>query len=308
VDSLDVIKVCLRRWYIFLPLVLLAAGAGVGLSKQVKPTYTATGSYAFLYPRPEAITPAADPRNQNPLVTQGYTALLGEAVQAQLSSASMQETLGRTNRGWAPDEPATNNHYTVTLPPQSASYIVQTWADTEEAAAGVVQAVLKAAPQSAKEAQERAGAPEASRYTAFITAATQTEQLPPQSPLKLVLTMVAIGALAGAALSLLVDRMFPKKRAKTPTSPRPRPVRTRTRTRPRAAGASGADGASGATGAPPAPSGSRARPSADGSPAPADPVSARPAEHSTDNPAEHSTAPAVDPVTSSSARRASVTS
>ena len=289
-DSLDVIKVCLRRWYVFLPLVLLAAGAGVGLSKQVKPTYTATGSYAFLYPRPEAITPAADPRNQNPLVTQGYTALLGEAVQAQLSSASMQETLGGTNRGWAPDEPATNNHYTVTLPPQSASYIVKTWADTEEAAAGVVQSVLKAAPQSAKEAQERAGAPEVSRYTAFVTAATQTEQLPPQSPLKLLLTMVAIGALGGAALSLLVDRMFPKKRAKTATSPRARPVRSRPR----------AGGAARAAGAPQARSVSAPRPPVGSSPAPADPVAAPPAEHPG--------APAVDPVTSSSARRASVTS
>jgi hypothetical protein len=226
VDSLDVIKVCLRRWYVFLPLLLLAAGAGVGLSKQVKPTYTAVGSYAFLYPRPEAITPAADPRNQNPLVTQGYTALLGEAVKAQLSSPSMQDTLGGTNRGWAPDEPATNSHYSVSLPPQSASYVVQTWADTSKEAADVVQAVLRAAPQSAKEAQERAGAPELSRYTAFVTAATQTDELPPQSPLKLLLTMVAIGALAGAALSLFVDRMFPK-RVKTSPGPRPRPTRAR---------------------------------------------------------------------------------
>jgi hypothetical protein len=227
VDSLDVIKVCLRRWYVFLPLVLLAAGAGVGLSKQVKPTYSAVGSYAFLYPHPEAITPNSDPRNLNPLVTQGYTALLGEAVQAQLSSASMQETLGGSNRGWAPDEPATNNHYTVTLPPQSASYVVKTWADTAKDAADVVQAVLKAAPQSAVDAQARAGAPESSRYTAFVTAATQTEELPPQSPVKLLFTMVAIGALAGAALSLFVDRMIPKRAKKTAPSSRRRPTRSR---------------------------------------------------------------------------------
>jgi hypothetical protein len=229
VDSLDVIKVCLRRWYVFLPLVLLAAGAGVGLTKQVKPTYTATGSYAFLYPHPEAITPSADPRNQNPLVTQGYTALLGEAVQANLSSATLQETLGGKNRGWAPDQPATNDHYTVTLPPQSASYVVQTWADTPEEAADVVQAVLNAAKPSAEEAQKRAGAPEASRYTAFLTAATQTTELPPQSPVKLLMTMIAIGAVAGAALSLLVDRLFPKRAKKPRPAPRTRPGRTRTR-------------------------------------------------------------------------------
>jgi hypothetical protein len=295
VDSLDVIKVCLRRWYVFLPLLLLAAGAGVGLSKQVKPTYTATGSYAFLYPRPEAITPAADPRNQNPLVTQGYTALLGEAVQAQLSSARMQETLGGTNRGWAPDQPATNTHYSVTLPPQSASYVVQTWADTEQEAAGVVQAVLKAAPQSAKEAQERAGAPEVSHYTAFVTAATQTEELPPQSPLKLLLTMVAIGALAGAALSLLVDRMFPKKRIRKARSPRPRPGRSRARP-------------AGTTGSLAASSASTPKPAADGSPAPADPAVPSVEEPAVAPSVDDPAAPAADRVTSSAARRASVTS
>jgi hypothetical protein len=229
VDSLDVIKVCLRRWYVFVPLVLLAAGAGVGLSKQVKPTYAATGSYAFLYPRPEAITPSADPRNQNPLVTSGNTALLGEAVQANLSSAAMQDLLGGSNRGWAPDQPATAVHYTVTLPPQSASFVVATWADTAQDAANVVQAVLKAAPQAAKDAQERAGAPELSRYTAFVTAATQTEELPPQSPVKLLMTMIAIGAVAGAALSLLIERLVPKRgsarrsRRARPASPRKRP-------------------------------------------------------------------------------------
>ena len=229
-DSLDVIKVCLRRWYVFLPLVLLAAGAGVGLSKQVKSTWSATGSYAFLYPRPEAITPSSDPRNQNPLVLGGNTALLGEAVQANLSSAAVQDELGRHNRGWAPDEPATATHYTVTLPPQSASFVVQTWADTQEDAAKVVQDVLKATTRSAQEAQERAGAPEPSRYTAFVTAATQTEELPPQSPVKLLITMVALGAVAGAALSLLVERLPKRSRRRKSRStlrarptPRPRP-------------------------------------------------------------------------------------
>jgi hypothetical protein len=140
----------------------------------------------------------------------------------------MQETLGGSNRGWAPDEPATNNHYTVTHPPQTASYIVQTWADTAKDAADVVQAVLKAAPQSALDVQSRAGAPEASRYTAFVTAATQTDELPPQSPVKLLLTMVAIGAIAGAALSLLLDRLIPK-RAKVRRLLRRRPATVRRR-------------------------------------------------------------------------------
>ena len=47
----------------------------------------------------------------------------------------------------------------MTLPPQSASYVVQTWADTQQEAADVVQAVLMAAPQSATDVQSDAGRP-----------------------------------------------------------------------------------------------------------------------------------------------------
>lgn len=213
-DSLDVIKVCLRRWYVFLPLVLLAAGAGFGLSRQLKSSYTAIGSYAFVYTHPDAVRPdAPDPRNANPLIANGNAALLGEAVQASLNAGVMQERLGGSNRGYAPDESPIPTHYSVTLPPQSASYVVQTWADTPQAAAEVVQAVLRDASQSAKDAQERAGAPELSRYTTFITAPTQTTELPAQSPMKLLLTVLALGAVAGAAASLLVDRLLPRRAA-----------------------------------------------------------------------------------------------
>ena len=49
VDALDVLKVCLRRWYVVLPVVLLSLAAGIGLALQQKPTYTAFGSYALVY-------------------------------------------------------------------------------------------------------------------------------------------------------------------------------------------------------------------------------------------------------------------
>ena len=49
VDALDVLKVCLRRWYVVLPVVLLSLAAGLGLALQQKPTYTASGSYALVY-------------------------------------------------------------------------------------------------------------------------------------------------------------------------------------------------------------------------------------------------------------------
>ena len=103
----------------------------------------------------------------------------------------------------------------------------------------MVRAVLLAAPKAATDVQTNAGAPLASHFKPFLTAPTQTAELPPQSPAKLLLTVLAIGAVAGAALSLLVDRLFPK-RSKGRSNPRRRPA---TMTRPRPGGTGGASGA-----------------------------------------------------------------
>ena len=130
-DSLDVIKVCARRWYVFLPIVLLAAGAGFGLSRQLKSTYTAMGSYAFVYTHPDAVTPnAPDPRNANPLIANGNAALLGEAVQANLNGHHAGAVGGgepRLRPGRVPDSDALQRHIATAV---GGSYLVQTWADS----------------------------------------------------------------------------------------------------------------------------------------------------------------------------------
>jgi hypothetical protein len=213
-DSLDVIKVCIRRWYVMLPVLLLAVGAGVGIASELRPSYVAFGSYAFVYAHADEIKPGeADPRNANPLGG-ANAALLGEAVAADLRAVTNQNLLGGTNRGVAPGEATDGTHYAVTLPQGSSSYLVQSWADTEAAATQVVQAVLQAVPQQAKAIQTRAGAPAAAQYTTFVTAPTQTLELPPQSKSKLLIGVVGVGMLAGAALSLVVDRIAGRRRNK----------------------------------------------------------------------------------------------
>ena len=89
-DAFEVIKVCIRRWWVLLPVVLLAVGAGYGLVKQQKPLYYGFGGFALVYTYGSELAPgAADPRNENPLAN-GGAELLGEAVMSDFSSAASQ--------------------------------------------------------------------------------------------------------------------------------------------------------------------------------------------------------------------------
>ena len=206
-DALDVLKVCLRRWYVVLPVVLLSLAAGLGLASQQKPTYTAVGSYALVYHSPTQLKEGEDPTELNPLATNGAV-VLGEALVADFMSGASQTTFGGVgNSGTAPREPTDGTSYTVDLPDGSQSYVVQTWGKDPESLRRVIDSVLAAAPGRAAQIQDRAGAPKKSQYTTFVTGSTQLTRLPSTSTTKLIVAMLGVGILAGSALSLVVDRL-----------------------------------------------------------------------------------------------------
>ena len=206
-DALDVLKVCLRRWYVVLPVVLLSLAAGLGLASQQKPTYTAVGSYALVYHSPTQLKEGEDPTEPNPLATDGAV-VLGEALVADFMSGASQTTFGGVgNSGTAPREATDGTSYTVDLPDGSQSYVVQTWGKDPESLRRVIDSVLAAAPGRAAQIQGRAGAPKKSQYTTFVTGSTQLTRLPSTSTTKLIVAMLGVGILAGSALSLVVDRL-----------------------------------------------------------------------------------------------------
>ena len=99
----------------------------------------------------------------------------------------------------------------------------------------VVDRVLKAAPAIADELQSRAGAPAVVRYEPFVLAPTQVDELPATSTMKLVIAVMGVGGLVGAAWSIVADRLLRRRRRPaepedaddaTPDEPRLAPVRS----------------------------------------------------------------------------------
>ena len=205
-DALDVLKVCLRRWWVFVPVVALALGAGLGVVRGQQPTYQAYASFALVYEQPASRDPQAlDPRVSNPLAEEGG-ALLGEAILAELGTSARQRQLGAAGAvGAEPGADAHGTRYAVTLPSNSSSYYISSWADDDRSAEQTIEAVLGALPALAKSIQDRAGAPPDSQYQPFTTTSPQVAELPPGSSVKILVGVLGIGLLAGAALAVLTD-------------------------------------------------------------------------------------------------------
>jgi hypothetical protein len=215
VDARDVLRVCVRRWWVMVPVLALAAGSGVGLSTELKPEYFGFGSYALVFAHSNAShSKQADPRAANPLSGRDG-ALLGEALLSELTTPQLEGSVGGSNRGWPKGQPDTGLAYRIGVSESSKSFLVETWGDDPSMVAKTVDAVLAEAPLRSKLIQSRAGVQEGSQFTTFVTAPTQVVAVPPQSWVKVLLTLLGIGLIGGATLSVFIDRLIARPKQRT---------------------------------------------------------------------------------------------
>jgi hypothetical protein len=206
-DTVDILKICIRRWYVMLPILIGAAGISYQLLQAQETTYTAATSYGLVQPQIPA-GPVAEP---NPLGIEGKD-LVGAALAAQLNSRETQQELGSEDtRGWGPGEVETGSSYSVKIPLYEKAWEVRAWGEDEQTVRDVVDRVVEVAPEIADELQSRAGAPAAVRYAPFVLAPTQVNALPATSGMKLVVAVMGVGVLVGAAWSIVVDRALRRR-------------------------------------------------------------------------------------------------
>jgi hypothetical protein len=214
VDALDIGRVCLRRWYVCLPLIILALVAGYSYSKSRPYTYSGIGGVAVVPPKlitttlSGGATQTTNPADQNPLYQAGGTGLLQQALVSDLSSSTSQREL--TSAG-------SDVIFTVSLPPYSSIVTVTATGSDENAVRSTVERVLAAAPQRLRSIQESSGAPDNSMFGTTVVTPAQITNIAPPSKVKLIGAFGIVGVLVGTALSVLVDRRSQRRKPPTPT-------------------------------------------------------------------------------------------
>lgn len=218
-DAVDILRICLRRWYVMVPVLLGAAGASFQLVQAQETTYTAAASYGLVQPR--LAEEQSSGGGGNPLGADGST-LVGAALEAQLSSRETQGLLGSdATRGWGPGQAEDGSSYSVEIPLYETTYEVRAYGADEESVRDVVNRVVEAAPGIAGDVQSRIGVPDGLRYEPFVLGPTQTEVVPSASGKKLVVAVMGLGVLVGAAWSVVVDRAMRHRAARAaPVPPR----------------------------------------------------------------------------------------
>lgn len=225
-DTLDVARVCLRRWYIFGVMLAVAFIASRGLVNERAPVFAATGDFAVIYRAPTDLKRGApDPRDANPLAAGGGSLLKQSIVNDLRSAKSQRELAPVTLMGTDPSTPPDGSRFAVQTTQNSATVTISAWGPDKADVHDAVTRVLATAASRAKAIQDSVGAPAAGRLTTFVTLPTQTTELPPPSRTKLIIAVMGVGAIAGAALSLLFDRLMTKRVLRRSVASQARPGR-----------------------------------------------------------------------------------
>lgn len=203
-DTIDIARVCKRRWYIFLPIFVLSIVVALYLKVSSPPTWVGTGQLTLVYHRPAALSAnAPDPLTLNSLGSNNGV-LLESVLIADLNSATTQKELGSPKTTAAVPGSTAGGSFLVELDQSSQLVTVSCAGKNPTDVLAVVNRVMAAAPQRAKEIQTHAGVAQSSQMTTFVAVPPAVDSKG-ASGTKLMVASAGVGIAVGAALSLLLD-------------------------------------------------------------------------------------------------------
>lgn len=201
-DTLSVARVCFRRWFVFVPVLLIGLLAVVRVSSTTQQTYTSTGSLVLLPPATVAVEGVE--RQINPYTQAGGSGrLLASALVADLSSVERRGTLAVGG----------TNYEAVQRRNEPVIDLIVTGSraeDVDQAIGGLVEV----APTLLRDIQTETGAPADAllRAELFSPIDPPVETTPART--KLLLALVGLAVAAAAAGALLFDaalRVMPRR-------------------------------------------------------------------------------------------------
>lgn len=190
-DFLTAVKVVVRRWYVALPVLIVAAIVTQNVVQGVPPSFRANGSVIVASPGlPRGTDPSAPPVAVNPLTNLDYTA----SVVASIVAGLMQDRAVKEELVAQGADPS----YTLGTPPNTNAPLlgIEATAESPDKAVETVRLVIQGIQDQLERRQGEAGAPPDTWIRAIVlTSPTEAER---QTGGK-VRAAVALGALSLAA-------------------------------------------------------------------------------------------------------------
>jgi hypothetical protein len=205
VDFWDLTKLLFRRWYVSVPLFLVAAGATLFVASRVEPDYVAT-SYVQLVP--PAITPKAvddtKASARNPWLDLGLASL----TKAGMISVQDQKVVKQLHDAGFSDD------FTATQDPQLPIVTFEVIGDDEAQATLTSERLIKHFSDTVGTLQKDYGAPRDQMITARRLDLGDNIEESTSKVKRALIAVAGVGALLAAALTVAADALLRRRSRK----------------------------------------------------------------------------------------------
>lgn len=192
-DLWDFVRLLVRRWYLTVPLLALAAAAALFAAQGVTPTYTASATGAFLDP---AIVLQPDEVVPNPWAQAGVETTAKAVVDSVADPITTDQVAAE---GYA-------RNYEITLPSRSVLFGILASAPTPEGATTTLDHVVDLMRQDLRSKQAAYGVPDSQQV--LIQMASGTSIVATRDSLKRVLLVViGLGGILTGLIVFIVDSL-----------------------------------------------------------------------------------------------------
>ena len=230
-DLIGVLRACLRRWYVFLPIIVLTAWLGRDQYQQAEPQYTATAT-VVIAPSAELVYNRGRQTDTGLVVTSPFNGGDGPRVLAGLLARALNTSTVRQRL-----LPAGGAVLTATRNVEEDSTVVNLQVVAADAAtdAKALEAVRAGANDVLAKIQYDAGTPEGQLYNAVDGGPVDPPLVAYPDRVRGVVAIGLAGVLLAVVLSVLAQSLMAGRRRKDRAPRPPRPAKEPRVKQPRAA-------------------------------------------------------------------------
>ncbi|TSD94467.1 hypothetical protein FOS14_20850 [Skermania sp. ID1734] len=215
-DLFDVVRSCIRRWYVVLPLLLIAAGYGYHLYSSAKPTYYSNAVVGLTAPNSrQDFNPSGSPVQRNGILDVGGANLLANIVTIGLSDQTLTNQV---------KEQADTATYTARMFPVPAQFqqlpliMIEATAANPASATKAVDLVAAQAGPKLQAVQQQAGVPPSQMVTAFAVSPPSAPVATMSGRMRAVIIVCAAGVGIAIVVAVIIDLIVLRLRARSQKS------------------------------------------------------------------------------------------